>query len=458
MPGEWSRSKVPFVAGILATLAVLALRAPVLYSEPTVVADDVRFLCVERGAALPHLYRHLGAVHALPMALSWVFANTLPLPAVFYAYSLSSLLLAAIAAAVVLHPIAGWLPLWPGRVTAFALLAAVPVQGRFLVASLAYQHLSYFVIAAVLVVSCLAPTGLERVSELSRAGFALLCVLVCLCIFSAPMSPCLVVPIALAKLMKIRWSRRQSWLACVTLGAAASYAVFCLDGGQSAVALTGLRGTFTLVWQGIILFIDRVAFEPVFGLSAKLMLHVHGAYWVVYLAGIMATTVVIFAIGRAVRRGDPAAFFAAATLATSVAVVVFSVLGRAWIEPGSLSGQFTNMRYFAPPAILWFLCVVTLLSPYLGAARVPAVASGVALWVLALNSFDNVRYSEPIAVLLAENPDVASLRELPRGTRERELRDFLRQLDDAWTLERSAAPKAGSRDPAHGFDAICSQN
>ena len=290
------RSPLVFAAAVLLALVTLWVREPTLFTEPTIGQDDVLCFAAHYGDG-PVLFHHSGAVHVLPMFSSWVFTRSLPESFIPYAYSFTTLLLAAVAPATLLLPaLERWLPLIPQRAFAFALLIALPLDTAFLVASMAYQHLHYLLITFVMLAFSSAPSSASWFESASRLKLTAFCALFAAVATSAPL--CIVLtPLPLYTLLGGESGRRPSRQQMFALFAAfclLSFALFGISTDHAFVVRANLAQAMELGKHLGILLFERVSLETFFGFSSRLWLSNRlGAPWAVTLLGLVLAAIVV---------------------------------------------------------------------------------------------------------------------------------------------------------------------
>ncbi len=418
----------PFGLGILIALAVLALREPAMFSEPTFGLDDLELYKRQHEGAL--FYHHNGAVHLLQMSTGFLVQKLLPTENVPYAMSWSALLLSAVAPAAVLHPLAnGLLGLWPGRTLLFALLVLLPLGSITLVASLAYQHVAYLFLGFLILTALLDVRSGAWLEQVSRPCFVALSSIFVACAWSAPTSLVLL-PIPAYCLVRPGERRaypRQQRFAIIALAGLIAYAAIGLKiadavGRQMSEGEGGLQKLGVLFGNALTLWLGRVPFEVLFSLSARLWLaNAFDAHGLATLIGAIVTVLLAVVVWRRVRAGSEAVFAEVAALYTSVALVLIAVYARRgqWnLESESALWQFGYSRYFAAATMVWVVAFILLAwRGMVRALRSPVAAAALLGWLVTLNYFENVRYQEPFVSELFKNRQIPILRELPRGSR-----------------------------------------
>jgi hypothetical protein len=441
------RSPVLFVAGVALALAVLCLREPALFTEPTLGQDDVLCFAAHYGQSAV-LYHHAGAVHLLPMLSSWVFAHALPESLIPYAYSFTSLLLSALAPATLLLPaMERWLPLWPERGVTFLLLIALPLDTASLVASMAYQHLHYLLMTFFMLAFAAAPHAADWFEASSRLKLAVLAVIFALLAASAPLSPVLVLLPAytLWKSVRSRRTTRQLLFAIFAVACLFVYAMFGISTEQAFVVRANLvsdaRAALDLMGHFGILLIERVFFETFFGTSSRLWLSNRlNLIWVVTLLGMAAAALIFWLFAGRRRRGVYAGMGAGFALYAAVALPLFAVLGR-WHLHATEAWYSTTFRYFVPSAKLLVLALVILTAPdWERVLRSRWLASSVVAWVVVLNLLDNPRYAGAVASVLTARSSATSLHDLAREEQHAQSRLGYREFAAIERLARSLAP------------------
>jgi len=447
---QLARSPLLFALGVLIALAALWLRESTLFSEPTIGQDDVLCFAAQYGEGAV-LYHHSGAVHVLPMLSSWAYARILPESLVPYSLSLTSLLLAAIAPATLLLPaMERWLPLLPQRGLAFLLWIALPLDTAFLVASMAYQHLHYLLIAFLMLAFSAAPRAAPWFELSSPLKLGAFCAVFALVASSAPLSLVLV-PLPLHALLRSGSKARPTRQQLISIFAVLFLLVYGLFGigTEHAFVLranllenaSDLGRALELLWHFAVLLIDRVFFETFFGTSSRLWLSNRlGIGWAVTLLGAMSAALVLGLFAKRRRQTHRENSGAGYALYAVIALPLFALLGR-WHLHDAEAWHRATFRYFVPSAKVLVLALVILTTAEWARVRGPRLLMGALLvWILALNLLDNPRYGGAVASVLTANSSATSLHDLGREDRRVQSRLTVREFAAIEQLARTLAP------------------
>ncbi len=348
-----AESRLKSIAVAIGIFAILALRSRNALVLPTMAVEDGRDMLAFffNDHSILGIFRLYGGyVSFIPHLLAWLCVGVLPLPAVPYAFTLASLIIASLGFYALSRPGHSWLIADSNHRSLLALtLAVLPLGKCFLITNLTYSQWSLLVLFLVLVTRRPLPS--------SRTGLSLWTLAAAACAVSNPLS-ILILPIVLMSLRACEHTRQRLSLG-ILVTVLVLYQAFWVN--HSAVSVNLSFGSLGYAVQ---VFLARVIFEAFVGAREVNLLVMNGHAFYAYAGGVASLAALGYMsfTGRKNARG---------WLITSVAVllgfamVLMPVLTR-YNTPEAKAIYLVQpalQRYFYLPKILTLVICASLLFP-----------------------------------------------------------------------------------------------
>ncbi|NQW09992.1 MAG: hypothetical protein HQ481_08965 [Alphaproteobacteria bacterium] len=420
-----------YLAGLALAFAVLLLRMPTALVEPALWPDDFNYLT--------HVYNYPGEpiwyyvnlagtkayVSLLPMLEAWAYVHLVPSYAwTPYLFVGSSVLLAAAAQALPLHPLSMAMLTTPTqRRLAYILLILLPVSTIGEVTTVAIQHVTFLMMAAWLAAMAVGRNDwLERCGPI---GFGVYLLVLGVAIWSAPTGFVLLVaalPALLWAVLRGSGRSRAAMVLAATSVFGIAFIVFGVRPGPSFLyqgilapladgqLATGLLGGVELARLTVLKLADTVMLDLVIGSEAKLYLGraVPGGYPLAYVLGGGLVVLAGGLLWRAGTLSGPTAPGRWAVLTIASLLVAINLAAR-WEPDNALAIEgfrYWRWRYFTVSQwLVAAVLAVPLATAMAGRHRVAAGAV-VTAWLVALNLSNQPKYEEFFKHELAERPIV----------------------------------------------------
>lgn len=416
---ESDGSSRDYLVGVAISLAVLLIRMPFALIDPALWPDDFNYLVhVYNNPDQPvWYYVNLAGTKAyvslVPMVEAWAYVHWAPnylwTPYLFVG---SSLILTALAQALVLHPMSvSVLTNVLQRRLAFLLIVLLPVSTIGEVTTVAIQHVSWLMIACWMVA---VAVGHNRwIGELSPVGLLLYLVFLGLAIWSAPTAFVLIVVAAAGLVWKRvkhhHWSKSAIVL-WTTLVLGVSFLVFGAVPGPSYLhqyvvspLLEGQIGTsilaaFQLGWLTLTHLFQAVSFDLFFGSESKLYLWRSFSWGAVaiHVSGALILLALIVGLWRARANSKGAAPALIAVAGVAVLLVAINLAAR-WepMNEAAIEGfRHWRWRYFTISQWMLAALLAVPLAAVLSGMRRTYCGVLMAIWLAVLNLSNAPKYEE----------------------------------------------------------------